>query len=71
MPRTNVNRVGNAVKDFNDHVLITLHHQHKTQKDLAEYLGISRGTLCQKVNGQVSWTLEQFFETKEFLGEEI
>lgn len=70
MPRTNVNRIGRAIDDFNDHVRGELRRQHKNQGDLAVYLGLQRSTVNRKVCGRDGWTLKEYLSIKEFFGEE-
>jgi len=70
MPRTNVNRIGRVIDDFNDHVRGELRRQRKDQGDLATYLGLQRSTVNRKICGHEGWTYKEYLTIKEFLGEE-
>lgn len=71
MPRTTLDHVSTSYRRYKDWVRGELREQKKTQKELAEYLGISEVSMSQRMNGAVEWTLKDFLKTMEFLGQEL
>lgn len=67
MPRTNVNRVATKYRRFNDWLRGELKEQHKTQKELADYLNIEQSTLSKRMNGLIEWPFMDVLEVLEFL----
>jgi transcriptional regulator with XRE-family HTH domain len=66
MPRTNVNRVKNQYRRFNDWLRWEMKHKKVRQAELAEYLNISQATLSKRMNGEIQWLLEDALEVLEY-----
>lgn len=47
MPRVGIKRKEYKLKDFKGWVVQQMHIHHKTQKEVAEALGISQSSICQ------------------------
>lgn len=66
MPRTNVDRVATKYRRFNDWIRGELREQHKTQRELAEYLNIEQSTLSKRMNGEIEWLFIDVLEVLEY-----
>ena len=71
MAKTTLNPIGERMRAFNVWVLGTLRFQRKTQKQLAEYIGIDVSNVSRRLHGTAEWTLKEFYKVEEFLGEEF
>lgn len=57
-PHANVARV---VRTF-------LGHQHKSQNELAQALGMDAASMSRALNGKRRWTIDDLYEMAEFFG---
>lgn len=62
MPRTNVNRVTNKYRRFNDWLRGELNARNMKQEELAEYLNIKQPTLSGRINGVIEWPFRDVLE---------
>ena len=66
MPRTNVDRVATKYRRFNDWIRGELREQHKTQRELAEYLNIEQSTLSMRMSGDIEWMFRDVLKVLEY-----
>lgn len=71
MARTTLNPIGERMRAFNVWVAGMLKVHGKTQKDLAQYLGMDVSNVSRRLHGAAEWTLKEFYEVEEFFGEEF
>lgn len=71
MARTTLNPIGEKMRAFNAWVAGMLKVHGKTQKDLAQYLGMDVSNVSRRIHGTAEWTLKEFFEVGEFFEEEF
>ena len=71
MAKCRLNASGEAVKDFSVWVAGMLKVHNKTQKDLAQYLGLDVSNVSRRIHGLSEWTLKEFYEVGEFFEEEF
>ena len=71
MARTTLNPIGERMRAFNVWVAGSLKAQRKTQKQLADYIGIDVSNVSRRLHGATEWTLKEFYEVEEFLEEEF
>lgn len=71
MARTTLNHIGEKMRAFNAWVAGMLKVHGKTQKDLAQYLGMDVSNVSRRIHGSSEWTLKEFYEVEEFFGEEF
>lgn len=67
MPRTNVDRVATDYRRFNDFIRGELRRKKLNHDALADYLGVSRSTISNRLNGNIEWSLRDAFRAAEFL----
>lgn len=62
--------VDSEIRRFNDYVWGELKRRRLTQKNLADYLEISRSTLSYRLNGQIEWSYRDYLKVCEYFGKE-
>lgn len=70
MPKLRATPEQREINRFNGWVNANLSARKLKKKDLAEPLGVSRGAITQRFNGETKWTLPDIFKVCEFFGEE-
>lgn len=71
MAKVQLDRAKRKVSGFSIWVAGMLKVTKRTQEELARYLCIDRTNLSRRIHGASPWTLEEYFETQEFFGEEF
>lgn len=71
MAKCSLNASGTAVKSFSVWVSGTLRVKKRTQKQLAEYIGLDVSNVSRRIHGDAEWTLREFYLAQEFLEEEF
>ena len=71
MARTILDPIGGKMRAFNVWVAGQLKVQKKTQKQLADYIGLDVSNVSRRLHGTAEWSLREAYKTEEFLGEEF
>jgi plasmid maintenance system antidote protein VapI len=71
MARATVDKVGTQYRRFNDWLLGELHRKKVQQKDMAEYIGVSRVTFGSLIHGRSQWTFKQVLEILDYFDASI
>lgn len=71
MARTTLDPIGGKMRAFNVWVAGQLKVQRKTQKQLAEYIGLDVSNVSRRLHGSAEWSFREVLKTEEFLGEEF
>lgn len=66
MARATCDTIGTKIRKFNDYVRGELRRRKLKQEDLAEYLGVSRSTLTNRLNGLIEWSLRDTLKVLEY-----
>ncbi len=67
MPRVNIDRVASEYRRCNDRIRGERKAQKVSQKEMADYLGMSQGQYSKRESGEVDWTLKEWMKAKELL----
>jgi transcriptional regulator with XRE-family HTH domain len=65
--RMTCDKVGSQYRRFNDSIRGELKRQKITQDELAERLGVTHGTLSQRLNGNIEWLFKDVLKTMDYL----
>lgn len=69
MARTTLDPIGGKMRAFNVWVAGQLKVQRKTQKQLAEYIGLDVSNVSRRLHGSAEWSLREYLKTQEFFEE--
>lgn len=70
MPKVYLSTEKRECNQFSDFVRGELKRQKKQHADLAYELNLSRASVTNKINGKISWSLQEVIQTVHFLGQE-
>lgn len=71
MAKTTLNPVGEKMRAFNIWVAGMLKVQRKTQRQLANYIGLDVSNVSRRLHGSAEWSLREFYKVEEFFEEEF
>lgn len=71
MAKVQLTQTQKRLRQFSIWVSGSLRVNDQTQGDLARYLGIDQSGVSMKIRGKTPWSLREYFEVQEFLGEEF
>ena len=69
MARTTLDPIGGKMRAFNVWVAGQLKVQRKTQKQLAEYIGLDVSNVSRRLHGSAEWSFREYLKTQEFFEE--
>lgn len=71
MAKTTLNPVGEKMRAFNIWVAGMLKVQRKTQRQLANYIGLDVSNVSRRLHGSAEWSLREFYKVEEFFEEDF
>ena len=66
MPKTNVDKVGRFIRNFNNGLRGLMKREKVSQETLAKYLNISRVSMTHRMTGQTKWSLEDAYKVCDY-----
>lgn len=69
MARSNLDTVGNDLKSIRVWISGTMKLRRVSQKELAEYLGVSQQTVSNIINGTTELKVRDLLKIEEYFGE--
>lgn len=69
MARTTLDPIGGKMRAFNVWVAGMLKVQKKTQKELANYIGLDVSNVSRRLHGSAEWSFREYLKTQEFFEE--
>ena len=66
MPKTNVDKVGRDLRNFNYGLRGLMKREKVSQETLAKYLNISRVSMTHRITGRTEWSLKDAFKVCEY-----